>query len=167
MGGSSEGARDTLRSAMRLAAIVVPLAVLFAAAPARADIPPPDDYVEPCTLEQQQRAGIECVACASTFASMDKCQTELAPLGFAHACSTYGASVWTEVWCRPQGSAAVPVRGPVAATGCSRAGDHPGGVVTALGLVGLAGAWAMRRRRRDRRIVGTRELDAAGRSGAC
>jgi hypothetical protein len=157
---------------MRLASTLAALALISVAAPARADIPPPDDYVEPCTLEKQQSAGLQCVECPSNIRDREKCQAELAPAGYAHACSTYGASAWTEIWCRPQG-AAVPVRGRVSSMGCSRGGDPSTSALMALGLAGLAGlagARALGRRRRDGRVAGAPEapeLDAAGRSGAC
>jgi MYXO-CTERM domain-containing protein len=133
---------------MRISATLLALSLLLAATSARADLPPPEGYVEPCTVEQQQRPGLECVACPSSFASRDKCPTQLAPAGFAQVCSTWGASTWTEVWCRAAGGAPATVKDPLPAAGCAPAREHRRGVVAALGLAALAGAWALRRRPR-------------------
>ena len=41
---------------------------------ARADIPPPDAYVEQCTLKIQSSAGKECVECKASYADVTICE---------------------------------------------------------------------------------------------
>lgn len=67
---------------------------------ARADMPPPADYVENCTLEKQQVSGKSCVSCSSYYATVDKCKDEYSGQGYSQACKSWGASVWTEIWCQ-------------------------------------------------------------------
>jgi hypothetical protein len=67
---------------------------------ATADVAPPDDYVETCTLEQQQKPGEECVACQATyFDDPNPCQQQYGPLGYSNRCSSWGTS-HTEIWCK-------------------------------------------------------------------
>lgn len=134
---------------------------------ARADIPPPPDYVEQCTVEKQTAPGKTCVACNANFGNRTGCQTQYGGEGYAKACQSYGASVWTEVWCRggttpvppptevdagsPStggGNSVPPVPpGPVGCS-CQTAGAVPGTLVGAWLVVGAA-LVALRRRRRD------------------
>ena len=69
---------------------------------ALADIPPPSDYVEACTVELAcgEKDGVLCGS--SYFGEPDACANEHAPSGYTKACGTRGASVWDEVWCRPK-----------------------------------------------------------------
>jgi hypothetical protein len=84
------------------------LAVLFAASalPARADVPPPPDYVENCTVAKQQTATTECLECRAYYGASSRCQTMLAPYCFTKICKTYGASVWSDILCRTKGATA-------------------------------------------------------------
>ena len=69
---------------------------------ARADVPPPPGHVEQCTVELQQQADAICEACGSYYATVEKCPAQYASTPFQKRCQSYGASVWTEVWCRPR-----------------------------------------------------------------
>jgi hypothetical protein len=73
---------------------------------ARADVPPPEGYVETCTVEQQQNATTLCEACGAAQSNWQLCTTRYASTPFEQRCRTRGASVWTEVWCRPREAAA-------------------------------------------------------------
>ena len=64
------------------------------------DIAPRPGFVEQCTLARQQKAGQECRACRSSFQGRKDCE-QLGEQGYSHNCSGSGASVRTEVWCRP------------------------------------------------------------------
>ena len=82
--------------------LVVGACIVFAAFPVRADIAPPPGYVESCTLQTQQRSAEECTMCrAARVGSSEECQ-KLSAVGYEHRCSTRGASVWAEMWCRPK-----------------------------------------------------------------
>jgi hypothetical protein len=74
-------------------------ALILAAASTWADVPPPKGYVEKCTIEAQTRIGEECRLCGAYFASREKCLA-LGREGYSQRCRSYGASVWSEVWCR-------------------------------------------------------------------
>ena len=88
---------------------------LAAAGPARADIQPPPGYVESCTPEKAC-PGRASVTCRGSFRDADGCRKEFEPQGLARACRTRGASVWTEVWCKPAvgapAASAVPPKAP-------------------------------------------------------
>ncbi|MFO1326214.1 MAG: hypothetical protein U1F56_02560 [Rubrivivax sp.] len=81
----------------RLAAALL----LAAAGTVQADIPPPPGYVETCTAERQC-AGQEVDRCSANFRERDVCARRHAGDGYTLACRTRGASVWTELWCRPK-----------------------------------------------------------------
>ena len=66
---------------------------------ALADIPPPEGYVESCT-PKKACGNNESDECGAYYGDPHKCDTVHAADGFARACRTHGASVWTEVWCR-------------------------------------------------------------------
>jgi hypothetical protein len=66
---------------------------------ASADIAPPRDYVEKCSIEAQQKSGEQCRLCGGSFRGREECK-QLASQGYRERCRTYGASVWQEVWCR-------------------------------------------------------------------
>lgn len=74
--------------------------LLTTAAPSRADVAPPADFVETCTLERQASAGEECNACRAYHGNHKHCPESLAAFGFAKKCRSRGASSWSEVWCR-------------------------------------------------------------------
>lgn len=152
-----------------LLASALSLAAAFVTVPALADVPPPAGYVEQCTAAKQQKAGTECVSCGSYHGSVDKCPNLLSSSGFTKACQSRGASVWSEVWCRPAGGAALSpeaakeVHAPTAdELAAANAGPSPGhsgcaacdaagtSGTTALGttaLVGLCALILFRRRR--------------------
>jgi hypothetical protein len=80
--------------------IGVLLATAAFAGMAAADVPPPEDYVETCTLDQQQKPGEECVACQATyFDDPNPCQEQYGPLGYSNRCKSWGTS-HTEIWCK-------------------------------------------------------------------
>ena len=82
--------------------LLLSLAVALLPAVAAADLPPPPNYVESCTVEKQCTRDEEGTACSANFRERDKCSKALAADGWVHKCKTRGASVWTEVWCRPK-----------------------------------------------------------------
>ena len=67
-----------------------------------ADVPPPPGYVESCTVEKQCTKNEEGDACSAWHGERDKCEKKHAQDGFVRKCKTRGASVWTEVYCRPK-----------------------------------------------------------------
>lgn len=75
------------------------LANALSVAYVRADVAPPDDYEERCTLERTCPKGKECVLCPADFHDRDGCM-QLREHGFAMQCQSWGASVWDEIWCR-------------------------------------------------------------------
>jgi hypothetical protein len=66
---------------------------------ASADVAPPRDYVEKCTLEAYKKAGADCRVCGASFQGREAC-TKLVSQGYHQRCRSHGASVWREVWCR-------------------------------------------------------------------
>lgn len=76
-------------------------AIGVTATSAWADVPPPEGFVETCTVEKQAAPGQECVLCGdSYYKTPDACATKLTPSGYSKACRTRGASTWKEVWCK-------------------------------------------------------------------
>jgi hypothetical protein len=73
---------------------------------ARADIPPSRGYVEGCTVEKQCKKEEDGDACRAWHGDRDACKKKHEKDGFAYRCKASGASVWTEVWCRPKAKAA-------------------------------------------------------------
>ena len=71
---------------------------------ARGDIPPPDGYVETCTIANQQTATSECLACRAVYFATDRCSQLLSPYCYSKVCRTWGGSAYTEVWCRTKGA---------------------------------------------------------------
>jgi hypothetical protein len=65
-----------------------------------ADVPPPPGYVETCTVEKQCKADEEGRTCSANYNDTAACEKTLGKDGFVRRCKSYGASVWTEVWCR-------------------------------------------------------------------
>lgn len=80
--------------------LVLLVASLASVPAALADVPPPEGYVETCTVEKACAKGEEATACRTFFKEPQKCKNELAKDGWARKCKTRGASAWTEVWCR-------------------------------------------------------------------
>jgi MYXO-CTERM domain-containing protein len=66
----------------------------------KADVAPPDDYEERCTLERTCPKGKECVLCPASRRDLDACSKQLEEHGFVMKCQSWGASVWDEIWCR-------------------------------------------------------------------
>lgn len=88
------------------------MSLWLAVSVALADIPPPKGYVEDCTIEREQSAGKECVACEGYHGGREPC-VALEAQGYAKECQTRGASVWTEVMCKA--AAAAPAAAPTVA----------------------------------------------------
>jgi hypothetical protein len=84
---------------MRVGSFAALVVGLLIPSSALADLPPPRDYVEKCTVEVQTKQGEECRLCGAYFASHEEC-LKLDHAGYQHRCRSYGASVWKEVWCR-------------------------------------------------------------------
>jgi hypothetical protein len=81
------------------------LALTFAAH-AAADVAPPEGYVEECTAAKKTTVNTECIECRGIRPGADnaeRCTTLLAPYCYASVCHAYGATVFTEVWCRTKG----------------------------------------------------------------
>jgi hypothetical protein len=118
-------------------ALTVSLAVFGVAGSALADMAPPDGYVETCTVEQQQGAGETCVDCAVDYTDFDACANTYEPQGYTKSCQTWGASVYTEVFCKAVedgGSGGSAGSGATTATGgAASAGGPPSGGATATG----------------------------------
>jgi hypothetical protein len=74
--------------------------VVVSSAAALADTPPPDGYVETCTSAKRQTATSECLECRAWVSQMNRCTDMLVPYCYTKVCHSYGASVWTEVFCR-------------------------------------------------------------------
>jgi hypothetical protein len=85
---------------MRTQLFLASLLVAAGAAPAFADIPPPEGYVEKCTVAKQQTSTTECLDCRAWYSARDRCTNLLAPYCYSGICNSYGASAWTEVHCR-------------------------------------------------------------------
>ena len=140
---------------MRNAFIVAMLT--FIPSLALADLPPPDDFEESCTVAQQQKDGEMCEVCSGAYHAAvafctDKYETEGEPT-MEKRCKTYGASVWDEVWCRPLKAGETPKvpSQPPAAAGASCAAARTGAPRGELGalsmLLAMAGLTLWRRRR--------------------
>jgi hypothetical protein len=106
---------------------------LAATSSALADVPPPEGYVEKCTLAQQQTATSECLECAGMHGQLGRCASLLAPYCYLYVCKTYGASGWTEVLCRTKDPNAPAVPAEVSAQLASppSSWQADGGVATA------------------------------------
>ena len=81
---------------------MIALIALLASGVARADIPPPEGYVERCTVEVCGTAGG--AMCRASFQRRADCET-LEAQGYVAKCRTRGASVWGEAMCKPEGTA--------------------------------------------------------------
>jgi len=77
---------------------------------ARADVPPPDDYVETCTVAKQTVAGLECKDCRAWHGERDACDKTLGKEGYRKMCQSWGASAWGEVWCKGEPKPAEPAQ---------------------------------------------------------
>ena len=94
---------------LRYSPLLVAVVALGFCSIATADIPPPPDYVERCTIKKQQKPGEVCVLCSDAyFRKPDACKDRYEPLGYGKRCRTRGASTWSEVWCGPRGTVKTP-----------------------------------------------------------
>jgi hypothetical protein len=91
------------------AALAAVLVTGLAPSRARADLAPPPGYVETCTLEKQKKPELECHSCAAYHGNAMHCPESLEAYGFKQQCRSRGASVWSEVWCRPASTSAAKV----------------------------------------------------------
>lgn len=92
---------------------------------ALADVAPPDDYVETCTVERQCEGGNGIVCGDSYFGDRTACQRAWADKGYARKCSTRGASTWDEVWCASASLRTQPAQGEPVAVDPAPAGSAP------------------------------------------
>jgi hypothetical protein len=82
---------------------------LTLAGAARADVPPPDGYVETCTIAKRQTATSECLFCEAERSTADRCEPLLAPYCYVKVCQAWGGSGYPELWCRTKGAEVAPV----------------------------------------------------------
>ncbi len=75
-----------------------------------ADVAPPPDYVEACAVEKACPRGAEARSCEGSFQGRAECEA-LEASGWSSACRTRGASVWTEVMCKPGAAGTTPAPG--------------------------------------------------------
>jgi MYXO-CTERM domain-containing protein len=94
---------------MRKESVTALVVVLLASAHAIADQPPPEGYVEKCTVAKQQTASSECLDCSAWVSHLNRCTNLLAPYCYTRICKSYGASAWTEVLCRTKDPSAPAV----------------------------------------------------------
>ncbi len=167
--GSGAALRRRRRASMgSTAALVLALATTWGGAGvAHADVPPPEGYVEQCTVEKQEaETGHKCESCGDAYhGDRDACERRFAGTSMQRQCQTSGASTWDEVWCDPSTSA--PKSEGKAAGSSTTSGEAPpktggcrcdidpaspdGNRVGWLGLAAFAaaclGGYALRRRR--------------------
>jgi len=130
-----------------LSVVYVPLA--------SADVAPPAGYVEQCTVDKQQAVGKSCVACPNDYRSFladagpSACQVQYEPQGYTKACKSYGASVWTEVWCHNDPDAGANITTPTGGcSGCRTNTKRANGPVAGLLLLGTLLATRLLARRK-------------------
>ena len=105
--------------------VLAALAQLLFVGTAAADIPPPDDYVEPCTRARQEKDPEYCELRSAYYADpygclenegnapadASACENAKEPTesdcckgwideGWAFRCKTFGGSAWKAMWCR-------------------------------------------------------------------
>ena len=126
---------------------MIVVALLALAGVARADLPPPPDIVEACTVAVCP-AGTTSQTCAASFEGRGDCEA-LEAKGYVRACKSAGASAWTEVMCastagnEPPVTPATPKGVPApTAGGCATAPAGSSGAALLLAL----GVLAARRR---------------------
>jgi hypothetical protein len=93
---------------MRTFTLAASIAVFsaFCALPALADVPPPEGYVETCTVDKQATATTECLSCRVYYGATTRCQTMLEPFCHSKVCRSYGSSGWNEIFCRSKNASA-------------------------------------------------------------
>ena len=141
--------------------------VALSASTALADLAPPDDYVEECTLEKQQVDGLTCVACDNGYDNSGDCENLYGGEYTTSNCQSWGGSFWTEVWCKGEATApaedtstepneetspTTPTDDKDESSGCSVstsvAGGSGGGLMASGLFAALLGFVAVARRRR-------------------
>lgn len=143
----------TVRS-LALASLFLSAALFTPPPAARADMPPPDDYVEECTIEKQQKPGMECNTCGAWHGDREACDKTLGVQGFRKMCKGWGASAWTEVWCKGEASSTpdqpdpkpAETPGPGSSEPQKKSGCDVGDAAPSA-LLAVLGAFALRRRR--------------------
>ncbi len=115
---------------------LIPIACLtvasfFIAHAAIADVAPPDNYVEDCTLEKQHFDGMSCITCQGGGAvqpedegACDESANEAD--GYEFVCRTRGASYNTEIWCKDSPGETGPAGDP-SSDGCAVVSPGAGG----------------------------------------
>ncbi len=123
-------------------ALVAGLLVTLSAVSARADLPGPENT---CTVEKQKKAGQTCESCNASHSTPDVCSQQYASTAFTKVCQSSGASVWSEVWCKPDGidagsAPAAPDAGTVAAAEVPRPTSNcaTGGVTSLAAVIAMA-----------------------------
>jgi hypothetical protein len=74
---------------------------------ALADVAPPPNYEEQCTLEKKTNSTSECLECQSIregVANSDRCPTLLSRYCFVEVCAAWGSVAYPTVWCRTKGA---------------------------------------------------------------
>ncbi|MEC7984535.1 MAG: hypothetical protein VX278_05190 [Myxococcota bacterium] len=139
--------------------LILILGCMYFSTVVRADMLPSKDFIETCTVEKQQKEKESCLSCGDAyFDDVDACKNRYASQGYTKRCKTSGASVWTEIWCKPsvsgvQTSTPSSVK-PVGSTAeekqisTDQAGcQHVRSVESLFSLSVLFGMLVMRRRR--------------------
>ena len=110
----------------RLFAAMVVTVFVLVSSKGEADVPPPEDYEEDCTLEKQHFDGMEGFTCDGGGAVSPEDEGACDPdaneaEGYSFVCNTLGASFNTEIWCKESPDATGPAGDPDASEddGCS------------------------------------------------
>ena len=98
-----------MRQLHALAGVAALAVVTTFAASGWADLAPPGRPPDTCTMEQQAAPGQECHPCRAYYGNHEHCPESLAAFGFTKKCRSYGASNWSEIWCRPESAASAKV----------------------------------------------------------
>lgn len=140
------------RVVLAFALLVSSLSVASVASVARADVPPPSDYVEQCTPEIQCKGGRVC----GTFhgEANAECAKAATEAGMEQRCTSWGATVGSAVFC-PKGAAVPePPKAAPAKKGCggcvtaSTSANGDGLAVGAIAALVIGAGLARRARRR-------------------
>lgn len=119
---------------MRTPSLLGIAAAALAATPAFADLPPPDTYVETCTVAQQQTASSECLSCSAYYGDVDRCTKLLSPYCYTKVCKSWGASSWGETLCRSKSSDAPAVPSQILSILSSATASAPAGTAADGGM---------------------------------
>lgn len=66
-----------------------------------ADVAPPSDYEEECTIAKKCSSGQQCLECPGSYedySSTPFCEKTYGRIGYTNQCKTWGASFWKEIW---------------------------------------------------------------------